>query len=36
VDYSFATLENYLLGQVGSQDIRYRSLKLVFGLSSGF
>ena len=36
VDFSSSNLENYLLGQEGSQDIRYRSLKLVFGLSSGF
>ncbi len=36
VDFSSPNLENYLLGQEGSQDIRYRSLKLVFGLSSGF
>jgi len=35
-DYSSSALHNYLLGRFGSQDIRYRSLKLVFGLSSGF
>lgn len=35
VDFSSSSLENYLFGE-GSQDIRYRSLKLVFGLSSGF
>jgi hypothetical protein len=34
-DYSSSALQNYLLGRFGSQDIRYRSLKLVFGLSSG-
>jgi hypothetical protein len=35
VDFSSSDLENYLLGRFGSQDIRYRSIKFVFGLSSG-
>jgi hypothetical protein len=34
-DFSASDLQNYLLGRFGTQDIRYRSLKLVFGLSSG-
>jgi hypothetical protein len=29
-------LENFLPGLKGDWDIRYRSIKLVFGLSSGF
>jgi hypothetical protein len=35
VDFSSSNLDNFLISSEGSKDIRYRSLKLVFGLSSG-
>jgi hypothetical protein len=35
-DFNSSSLVNYFLGKEGVRDIRYRSIKLVFGLSSGF
>jgi len=35
VNFSSSNLQNYLLGQSDGQEIRYRSIKLIFGLSSG-
>ena len=35
IDFSSANPETDLVGEPGTQDIRYRSLKLVFGLSTG-
>ena len=36
IDLPSSSAENYLLGLERARDIRYRSIKLVFGLSSGF